>query len=126
MENQSWESRDLGISFSILYGRINVFSNTLKAIGMPPYFRFLFDTEHKQFAVECCEYESSGSLQLSEDTSRDRYELKSMDLVRFVYQTCGWDPKLTYRIKGTAIPERGMVIFDLTTALKVAEGRLAE
>lgn len=35
MENLSWENADLGISFSVAYGRITVFKTTLKAIGLP-------------------------------------------------------------------------------------------
>ena len=34
MENLSWENADLGISFSVAYGRITVFKTTLKAIGL--------------------------------------------------------------------------------------------
>lgn len=124
MENLSWENADLGISFSVAYGRINLFKTTLKAIGLPPYFRFLLDTENGKLAVEKCSYQSSGAHQLPENTSHDGYELKSMDMVRFIYQTCGWDKKFTYRIKGIAVPNRSMVVFDLTAALRVQEGRL--
>lgn len=126
MQNQSWENNNLGISFSITYGRITLFRSTLKAMGLPPYFRFLLDSENRQLAIERCGYESNGSHQLPEDSSRDRYELKSMDLVRFVYQTCGWDKKSTYRIKGIAVPDRSMVVFDLTVALRVQEGHLVD
>ena len=52
MENLSWENADLGISFSVAYGRITVFKTTLKAIGIPPYFRFLLDPENGKLAVE--------------------------------------------------------------------------
>lgn len=126
MENLSWENADLGISFSAAYGRINVFRTTLKALGLPPYYRFLLDSTSKTLAVEKCSYKSSGSHHLPEDTSRDRYELKSMDMVRFIYQTCGWDVKSTYRIRGIAVPERSMVVFDLTTAYRVQEGHLVD
>lgn len=115
MENLSWENADLGISFSVAYGRITIFKTTLKAIGLPQYFRFLLDPENGKLAVEKCSYQSSGAHQLPEDTSHDGYELKSMDMVRFIYQTCGWDMKSTYRIRGIAVPDRDMVVFDLTT-----------
>ncbi|WP_455124848.1 hypothetical protein [Ruminococcus sp.] len=126
MDKLSWENDDLGISFSVAYGRINVFRTALKALGLPPYYRFLLDSENKTLAVEKCSYKSSGAHQLPEDTSRDRYELKSMDLVRFIYQTCGWDMKSTYRIRGIAVPKRNMVVFDLTTAYRVQEGHLVD
>lgn len=126
MENLSWEATDLGISFSATYGRINIFRTTLKAIGLPPYYRFLLDPENGKLAVEKCSFNSSGAHQLSDDTSRDHYELKSMDMVRFIYQNCGWDMKSTYRIRGIAVPDRDMVVFDLTTAYRVQEGHLVD
>lgn len=69
----------------------------------PPYFRFLLDTDHKQFGIECCGFASSGSHQLPEESAEEH---------------CG--------IKGIAVPDRKMIVFDLTAALRVAEGRLME
>ena len=34
------------------------------------------------------------------------------------------DMKSTYRIRGIAVPDRDMVVFDLTTAYRVQEGHL--
>ncbi len=121
MENQLWESKNLGISFSFPYGRIYLFRTTLKAIGLPPYYRFLLDPENRKLAIERCGFESDGSHQLPEDTSRDCYSMKSMDLVRFIYNTCGWDKKSSYRIKGIAAPDQSMVVFDLASAFRVQE-----
>ncbi len=39
---------------------------------------------------------------------------------------CGWDTSSTYRIKGIAIPDQHMVVFDLTAALRVTEKGLVE
>ena len=121
MENLLWARKNLGISFSFPYGRIYLFRTTLKAIGLPPYFRFLLDPENGKLAIESCAFESDGSHQLPEDTSRDCYSMKSMDLVRFIYNTCGWDKKSTYRIKGIAVPDRNMVVFDFISAFRVQE-----
>ena len=68
-------------------------------------------------------YESDGSHQLLDVMTREHYDIKSMDLVRFIYETCGWDKKYTYRINGIAMPDHRMIVFDLTTALKVDEFR---
>ncbi|MDD7517075.1 hypothetical protein [Ruminococcus flavefaciens] len=126
MEQTVWNQSDLGISFAASSGRINIFKTTLKALGYPPYFRFLLDTDHKQLGIECCGYESDGSHTLPDDHTQEYYTVNSKDMVRFIYQTCGWDKRFTYRIKGIAIPDRRMVVFDLTTALKVAEFRKVE
>lgn len=126
MKQIVWNHSDPGISFAAPSGRITIFKTTLKALGYPSYFRFLLDTDHKQFGIECCGYESDGSHQLPEKMTREHYDIKSMDMVKFIFQTCGWDIKSTYRIKGIAVPDRRMVVFDLTTALKVAEIRRGE
>lgn len=126
MEHITWGHSDLGISFAASSGRITIFKTTLKALNYPPYFRFLLDTEHKQFGIECCGFASSGSHQLPEENAEEHCGIKSKDMVRFIYQTCGWDAKSTYRIKGIAVPDRRMIVFDLTAALRVVEGRLME
>ena len=126
MKYVTWNYNEPGISFSKSEGRINIFKTTLNALRYPSYFRFLFDKDNKKFAVECCDYESAGSHQLPEEIPKDHYNIKSMDMVRFIYQTCNWDIKMTYRIKGIAVPEQKMVVFDLNEALKVREGRLIE
>lgn len=126
MEHIVWNHSDLGISFAASSGRINIFKTTLKALNYPPYFRFLLDTDHKQFGIECCGYESDGSHALPDDYTQEYYTVNSKDMVKFIYQTCGWDKRYTYRIKGIAAPNCRMVVFDLTTALKVAEIRRGE
>jgi glycosyltransferase involved in cell wall biosynthesis len=50
--------------------------------------------------------------------------IKSKDLVRFVFQSCGWKKKLTYRVPGVRLaPDSHKVYFDLHQALEVHEGR---
>lgn len=51
MEHITWDHNDLGISFAASSGRITIFKTTMKALNYPPYFRFLLDTDHKQFAA---------------------------------------------------------------------------
>lgn len=112
-----------GISFEKAYGRITIFKTTIAALGQPPYFRFLLDVEHRKLAIECCEYASSGSHQMPDESSCENCQIKSMDLVQLLYQTCGWDMDGTYRTKGIAIPERKMVVFDLDEADKIQDLR---
>ena len=43
---------------------------------------------------------------------------------RFVFQSCGWKKKLTYRVPGVRLaPDSHKVYFDLRQALEVHEGR---
>ena len=126
MEYIAWDHNYLGISFAASAGRITIFKTTLTALEYPPFYRFLLDTENKQFGIECCEFESSGSHQLPEEMPQERYDIKSKDMVKFIYRICGWDTSSTYRIKGIAIPDQHMVVFDLTAALRVTEKGLIE
>ena len=51
--------------------------------------------------------------------------VRCIDLVRFVFKTCKWDKRRTYRIAGKVYhPAGNMVYFDLDTAFLVLEGRL--
>ena len=117
MKSLPWDNNDLGITFSITAGRITIFKTTVKALGFPPYYRFLLDADNRQFAIECCGYMSNGSHSLPGYNTKEHYDIKSRDLVRFIYQTCGWDTMSSYRVKGKIIPERMMVVFDLTSAM---------
>ncbi|WP_028515254.1 hypothetical protein [Ruminococcus flavefaciens] len=118
MNNISWDNEDLGLSFEKAYGRITIFKTTIEALGYPANFRFLFDEDHKQFAIESCSYDACGSHTLAEIIPDETYQLKSMDLVQFIYHACDWDENYTYRIKGIIVPIRNMVIFDLSQAIK--------
>lgn len=125
MEKEIWKADDLGINFAISCGRITLFRTTIKELDYPLYYRFLLDQENKQFAIECCDFESAGSHQLPEDNP-EHYDVISLDLVRFIYRLCGWDRKSSYRIKGIAVPEHRMVVFDLTKALRYQEHKVVE
>ena len=76
MEYIAWDHNDLGISFAASAGRITIFKTTLTVLEYPPFYRFLLDTENKQFGIECCEFESSGSHQLPEER-REHYDVIS-------------------------------------------------
>ena len=107
----AWDYSAPGISFNVGSGRITIFKTTLEAIGYPEHFRFLFSPD-------------GGAHRLPEIVKRDHYDIKSKDLVRFVFQSCGWAKKLTYRVPGVRkAPDSHTVYFDLQQALEVHEGR---
>lgn len=123
-EYVSWDYSAPGISFNVGSGRITIFKTTLEAIGYPEYFRFLFSPEDQVFGIEPCEMDDGGAHRLPEIVKRDHYDIKSKDLVRFVFQSCGWAKKLTYRVPGVRkAPDSHTVYFDLRQALEVHEGR---
>lgn len=123
----SWDLSTPGISFNVVTGRIRLFKTTLQAMGYPEHYRFLFNPEDRMFAVEACGIDDEGANRLPDEFPRDHYEIKCMGLVRFVFQTCGWQKKLTYRIPGEVYsPDSHLVYFDLQKAYEIHEGRMKE
>ena len=123
----AWDFSIPSVSFNLDSGRITIFKTTLKAIGYPEFFHFLFSPEDRVFGIEPCRIDDGGAYRLPENIKYDHHDLKSKDLVRFVYQTCGWKKKLTYRIPGEQITtDSHTVYFDLRKALEVREGRVWE
>ena len=119
-----WDYSAPGISFNVDTGRITIFKTTLVAMGYPEYFHFLFSPEDLAFGIEPCNIDDGGANRLPDNLSRDHYDIKSKDLVRFVFQSCGWKKKLTYRVPGVSLaPDSHKVYFDLRQALEVHEGR---
>ena len=122
-----WDNTSPGISFNIKTGRITIFKQTLVALGYPEFFRFLFSPEDMVFGIEPCGIDDGGAHRLPDEITREHYDIKSIDLVRFVYRTCGWKKKLTYRIAGEKYaPDRRLVVFDLRRAFEIHEGRMKE
>ena len=121
----SWDLKQPGISFCLGDGRITLFKSTLDVLGYPEYYRFLFSPEDRLFAVQACGMTDHGSNRLGE-VKREHYNVKTLDLVKFVYSTCRWKEKITYRIAGVFFPEDKAVQFDLVAAYEIREGRVFE
>jgi hypothetical protein len=123
----AWDFSVPGISFNINSGRITIFKTTLVAMGFPEFFHFLFSPEDRIFGIEPCGIDDGGAYRFPDVITREHYDFKCIDLVRFVYQTCGWKKKLTYRIPGERLaPDSRTILFDLQNALEVHEGRVKE
>lgn len=122
-----WDNTSPGISFNIKTGRITIFKQTLVALGYPEFFRFLFSPEDMVFGIEPCGIDDGGAHRLPDEITREHYDIKSINLVRFVYRTCCWKKKLTYRIAGEKYaPDSKLICFDLRKAFEIHEGRMKE
>lgn len=121
--NISWDLKQPGISFCLTEGRITLFKSTLDNLGYPEYYRFLFSPEDRLFAVQRCGINDSGANRMGE-VKKEHNSVKTMDLVRFVYFTCCWKEKVTYRVAGVSFPEDRAVQFDLESAYEIHEGRV--
>ncbi len=116
-----------GISFSIESGSITLFKTTPAAIGYPVDYRFLFSPDGLIFGIEPFGIDDGGAHRLPEKLKFDHYGIKSKDLVRFIYPSCGWARKLTYRVPGVReSPDSHTVYFDLRQAPEVHEGRVKQ
>ncbi len=124
-EYTTWDNSSPGISFNIVSGRITIFKQTLIAMGYPEFFRFLFSPENRVFGIEPCGIDDDGAKRLPDEITQEHYDIKSIKLVRFIYKTCGWEKQLTYRVPGERYaPDSGLVLFDLTQAYEIHEGRM--
>ena len=89
-------------------------------------YRFMFNSSELRFAVQACGIDDDGAKHMPGLKRSDHFNIKSMKLVRYIYRTCGWSTRLSYRIQGVAVPDQRLIAFDLTSALEIHEGRLRE
>ena len=61
MNERIWNQRMLGLTFNVEDGRITIFRSTLEALGWPTHYRFLYNREAKQVAVQNCMAEDAGA-----------------------------------------------------------------
>ena len=122
-EYQNWDSSNPGISFNLTWGRLTIFKTTLQELGHPEYIHFMCDTERKKFAIEACGLDDPGGHLLLERKGREYCEVKCRELMRFIYRSCGWKEKVSYRVVGEMNPEKERMEFDLSKAFEIVEGR---
>ena len=120
----NWDIKQPGISFCLSEGRITLFKTTMEILGYPEYYRFLFSPESRVFAVQACKIGDEGANRGKMTPGLDHLSLKSLDLVRFVYRTCDWKEKPTYRVPGIGFPEDKAVQFNLREAYEIHESRV--
>ncbi len=65
MNERIWNQRMLGLTFNVEDGRITIFRSTLEALGWPTHYRFLYNREAKQVAVQNCTAEDAKQEQAS-------------------------------------------------------------
>lgn len=76
------------------------------------------------FAVQTCGMNDEGAKPLRIQRPVEGVAIKTTDLVRLVYSTCGWNPRISYRVAGIFVPQEKLVNFDLDGAYEIHEGRL--
>ena len=123
MNERIWNQRMLGLTFNVEDGRITIFRSTLEALGWPTHYRFLYNREAKQVAVQNCTAEDAGAHKTPKLTVSNSCEIKCVALVRMIYRDRRWNRNNTYRLEGKSIPRQQLVSFDLDAPFLVENGK---
>lgn len=121
MPAKTWQQNMLGITFRYADGRITVFRSALESIGRPEFYHFLYNPTKQMFAIQACGMDAEGANRVPKKNQDDRYEIKSKNLVRLIYQSCGWDRTRSYRLPGVEYPQQRLVNYDLCRAIPIFE-----
>lgn len=78
----------------------------------------------QMFAIQACGMDAEGANRVPKKNQDDRYEIKSKNLVRLLYQSCGWDRTRSYRLPGVEYPQQRLVNYDLCRAIPIFEGKV--
>lgn len=126
MPAKTWQQNMLGITFRYADGRVTVFQSALDSIGRPEFYHFLYNPIKQMFAIQACGMDAEGANRVPKKNQADRYEIKSKNLVRLIYQSCGWDRTRSYRLPGVEYPQQRLVNYDLRRAIPILRGKDGE
>jgi len=60
-EEKIWHTGVLGMTLNVDEGRITIFRSTLEVLGWPSYYRFLYNPQMNQIAVQVCSAADAGA-----------------------------------------------------------------
>lgn len=123
-EQKKWHDEILGTTFSMDEGRITIFRSTFEMLGWPSHYRFLYNPQMNQIAVQACKAESAGAHRVGKLNEFSSCEIKCVAFVRMVYKNAYWDKHRSYRMIGNLFPEQKLVSFQLQDALPIENGRV--
>jgi hypothetical protein len=114
------------ISFYLKENKIHVFCDAVRAIGEPPFVRFLLNGDGTSMIMEPYDKKEFQSMRVPKAVynKTGRMEFRSVGFCRLLAQRLGWEPTFSYRITGKILPRQCLILFDLTRAvqIKVADG----
>ena len=116
---KAWHPDVRYITFSFADGRITVFKSALEDLHWPAFYRFLYNSSEKQFAIQACKEEAPGSHRSPRLKLGDSCEIKSKALVRLLYRDGRWEIAHSYRVPGRIVTEQNLIEFDLRQAIQL-------
>lgn len=123
-EKKIWHSGILGMTFSAEEGRITIFRGTLEALGWPSHYRFLYNPQMNQIAVQTCKAGDAGAHRVTKLDEFSSCEIKCVAFVRMVYKDAHWNTRRSYRMIGIFFQEQKLVSFQIQDALPIEKGRI--
>lgn len=125
-EQKIWHAGVLGMTFSIDEGRITIFRSTLETLGWPSHYRFLYNPQMNQIAVQACKAGDAGAHRVGKLNEFSSCEIKCVAFVRMVYKNAHWNKRRSYRMIGNPFPEQRLVSFQIQDALPIENGRVLD
>ena len=107
-------------------GRITIFRSTLETLGWPSHYRFLYNPQMNQIAVQVCSAADAGAHRVGKLNEFSSCEIKCVAFVRMVYKNAQWDKRRSYRMIGNPFPEQRLVSFQIQEALPIENGRVLD
>lgn len=113
----------IGVYFSLKERMIYIHRKTIRELGTPAFFRFLFNPEKRKFAIQVCGYDDPGGYPTPELRGiRGSHRVNHTKLLRQIWRICGWDEGTTYRVKGVIYHSAQVAEFLLDEAEPVNSG----
>lgn len=125
-EQKIWHAGVLGTTLNEDEGRITIFRSTLEVLGWPSHYRFLYNPQMNQIAVQVCSATDAGAHRVGKLNEFSSCEIKCVAFVRMVYKNAQWDKRRSYRMIGNLFPEQRLVSFQIQEALPIENGRVLD
>lgn len=125
-EQKIWHAGVLGMTLNVDEGRITIFRSTLETLGWPSHYRFLYNPQMNQIAVQVCSATDAGAHRVGKLNEFSSCEIKCVAFVRMVYKNAQWDKRRSYRMIGNLFPEQRLVSFQIQEALPIENGRVLD
>ena len=121
-----WHAGVLGMTLNVDEGRITIFRSTLETLGWPSHYRFLYNPQMNQIAVQVCSAADAGAHRVGRLNEFSGCEIKCVAFVRMIYKNAKWDKRRSYRMIGNPFPEQRLVSFQIQEALPIENGRVLD
>ena len=125
-EQKIWHAGVLGMTLNVDEGRITIFRSTLETLGWPSHYRFLYNPQMNQIAVQVCSAADAGAHRVGKLNEFSSCEIKCVAFVRMIYKNAKWDKRRSYRMIGNPFPEQRLVSFQIQEALPIENGRVLD